>query len=109
MILEMANRFYRQPSYSRYSYHDREDMAMYALERCIKGIKSYRQQYRKSCFAYYTKAIENASRDWLMRNYYRPLNVRRAATRRYAEELAQSNPQAAHEILDGILEGDTTG
>lgn len=109
MFLEMAQRFMRRANYQRYPQADKDDMAYFALERCIKGIKHYRTDRRKTCFAYYTRAIQNATLDWLDRHYYRHLNIKRNLTRRYAEEIAQYNPQVAQQLLDGILENDTTG
>lgn len=109
MFLEMAQRFMRRQNYQRYPQCEKDDMAYYCLEKCLKGIKHYKPERRKTCFSYYTRAIQNATLDWLDRHYYRHLNIKRNLTRRYAEEIAQYNPQVSQQLLQGILEDNTTG
>jgi DNA-directed RNA polymerase specialized sigma subunit len=104
----MADSYLRQPTYARYKPDVKEDMRMAALEKCIRSIRNYKPERRATCFGYYTLAIQSAVLDYLRRFHYRHINITREATRRYAHELAHTNPQAAQKILDGLLEANTT-
>ena len=108
LFLSMTDSFLRQPSYARYKPDVKEDMRSAALAKCIRSIKNYRPERRATCFGYYTLAIQSAVLDYLRRYYYRHINITREATRRYAHELARTNPLAAQKILDGLLESNTT-
>ncbi len=49
-------------------------MQSYALEKMIKNIKNYKQQYRDKCFAYFTRVAETAF-IYQLKKHYKQVNI----------------------------------
>jgi DNA-directed RNA polymerase specialized sigma subunit len=62
------------PHFNRYPWALKEDMQSYALEKMIKNIKNYKQQYRDKCFAYFTRVAETAF-IYQLKKHYKQVNI----------------------------------
>ena len=90
--------------FARYPKEVQEDMQSYALFKCIKGISSYKPQYRKSAFSYFTRTVETAYFEYL-RRHYRYINLKRVYAERKLDTLTKLNPTAAQRMRDEMNEG----
>lgn len=74
-------------------------MVSAALEKMIRNIKNFKQQYRKCAFSYFTRCAEQGFWAYLMK-HYRNVNVKREAILRYAETVRRYSPDAARKIIE---------
>lgn len=103
----IASKFTGLSKYRNYSRSLKEDMESAALEKCIRNIKNFKPEKADKCFSYYTRCVETSFWESLNK-HYRHVNAIREFTRRYAESIAREFPDLARQILDALLEEDTT-
>ena len=90
---------------SRYRYYSKElqeDMVSAALEKAIKNIKNFKQQFADHCFNYFTRCIEHGM--WgVLAKHYRHMNTQRKIVMDYVDRIEEVDPKAAQYIRDRQL------